>query len=376
MVKQAIIFIFLLAIVFGMAGIAGSQSLPPVIVLLSGNQGEGGYYVSCVTATLKAPIPGGAAEVEYSTDGGQTWKLYDGKFELCKTTVIMYRVKRITEPMQEPQTIAVYIDMTPPAISAIINPNPNAAGWSNTNVTVSFNCRDMISGIHKCSSSVTLMSEGETQSVTGTAVDKAGNTAATSISVNIDKTPPKIIITGPREGEKYSFCNLPAPSHLVTDDLSGVKSSMEDYDGGNEKKIGNFMYTVRAMDNAGNIAIERIKYKGIYAFEGFQNPIANRKPFALGSTIPVSFALTDGCNNPVPTATATLTVQKVSKEEPAGEPIDNKDVIADSGNVFWYDYTSGQYMYKLDSHSLSVGMWKIIVTLDDGMQYSIPVGIK
>ncbi len=375
MFKKTVTLTFLLVLVLGAAGFANSQSSQPVIVSLSGNQGDGGYYVSCVMATLRSSIPG-AAGIEYSIDGGQTWKPYNESFELCKTTLVMYRSRQRTEAAQEPQTVVVYIDMKPPAITATLSPAANASGWNNSNVTVSFNCSDMISGIQKCSSPVTLMSEGETQSVTGTAVDKAGNAATTSVSVKIDKTPPKIIITGSREGEKYAFCNLPVPSRLVTDELSGVKSGREDYDGGNEKKTGNFTYAVTATDNAGNIAIERVKYKGIYAFEGFQNPVAYRKPFVLGSTIPVSFVLTDGCNNPVSTATATLAVQRVSREAPAGEPIDTASILADKGDAFWYDFMTGQYIYKLATDNLSAGTWKITVYLDDGMSYSIPIGIK
>lgn len=376
MVKKVSTFACLLFLVIGVAGFASNKASQHVIVSLSGNQGGEGYYISCVMATLRSSIPGTEAEIEYSIDGGQTWKPYNESIELCKTTLVMYKRNQKTEAAQEPQTIVVYIDMKPPAITATINPAANASGWNNSNVTVSFNCSDMTSGIQKCPPPVNLMNEGKMQSVSGTAFDKAGNAATTSINVNIDKTPPKIIITGPREGEKYFICNLPVPSYPVADDLSEVKSSKEDYDGGNEKKAGNFTYTVTAMDNAGNIAIERVRYRGIYAFEGFRNPIAYRKPFALGSTIPISFVLTDGCNNPVSTAIATLALQKVSREEPDGEPLDTPSILADKGDAFWYDFMTGQYVYKLATDNLSAGIWKITVYLDDGTEYSFPIGIK
>jgi len=49
-------------------------------------------------------------------------------------------------------------------------------GWNNSNVTVTFTCSDASSGIASCSGPVTVANEGANQSVTGHAVDNAGNT--------------------------------------------------------------------------------------------------------------------------------------------------------------------------------------------------------
>jgi len=88
----------------------------------------------------------------------------------------------------------VNIDKTSPIIEAIPNPAPNANGWNNTNVTVSFNASDALSGIFSSSSPATVASEGAGQLVTGTATDRAGNTATVNISINIDKTAPEALI--------------------------------------------------------------------------------------------------------------------------------------------------------------------------------------
>lgn len=92
------------------------------------------------------------------------------------------------------------IDNDPPAITASVNPIRNTFGWNNTDVTVTFNCLDATSGIATCPSPITLATEGAAQVVSGTAVDRAGNTASTSVTLNIDKTPPVVAITSPREG--------------------------------------------------------------------------------------------------------------------------------------------------------------------------------
>ncbi len=83
-------------------------------------------------------------------------------------------------------------DNTAPTITATTTPAPNAAGWNNTNVTVTFTCQDTISGIASCTAPVTRTTDGAGQTVTGTAVDKAGNTATRTVTLNIDKQPPTV----------------------------------------------------------------------------------------------------------------------------------------------------------------------------------------
>ena len=115
------------------------------------------------------------------------------------------------------------VDDNSPSITASVDPSPNAAGWHSSDVTVSFDCTDDISGVASCSIPVIVQAEGDNQVITGTAVDQAGNTATTSVTVRIDKTAPTI----------SSFSN-PAPnvngwnntevniSFAANDSLSGI----------------------------------------------------------------------------------------------------------------------------------------------------------
>lgn len=98
---------------------------------------------------------------------------------------------------QASATERVSIDRTAPTITASRLPLANAFGWSNADVTVSFGCTDALSGIDGCEPNHVL-GEGDNQSVTGAAADKAGNQASASLaSIRIDKTPPAVNCAGP-----------------------------------------------------------------------------------------------------------------------------------------------------------------------------------
>ena len=89
-------------------------------------------------------------------------------------------------------TVNVSIDLTPPVITASASPPPNSNGWNNTPVTVTFTCSDSLSGIATCPTAQTVSTQGTNQVVSGTATDKAGNSATVTTTLNIDLTGPKI----------------------------------------------------------------------------------------------------------------------------------------------------------------------------------------
>ena len=102
-------------------------------------------------------------------------------------------------------------------------PAPNAAGWNNTNVTVTFTCADQTSGIASCTVPVTVSVEGAGQVVRRTATDNAGNRASASATINLDKTPPAVGITAPPDGSA-----LPALTTTVTGTVADALSGLAD----------------------------------------------------------------------------------------------------------------------------------------------------
>ena len=79
----------------------------------------------------------------------------------------------------------VNVDLTAPTVSPVVSPAPNAQGWANQPPTVTYSCADALSGVASCPTPVAISAEGANQTVTGTAVDTAGNTAHTTVSINL-----------------------------------------------------------------------------------------------------------------------------------------------------------------------------------------------
>ena len=116
-------------------------------------------------------------------------------------------------------------------VTAFADPPPNSAGWHDTDVTVVAQGTDDGSGIDLDScTTVTLTGEGANQSATVSCTDNSGNSAsATLTGINIDKTPPTPVHSGPFTVDEGSSIDLDGTGS--TDGLSGVASTAWDIDG-------------------------------------------------------------------------------------------------------------------------------------------------
>jgi hypothetical protein len=113
------------------------------------------------------------------------------------------------------------VDSDPPSINASVNPAPNASGWHKSNVTVSFTCGDTTSGVASCPAPVTVSTEAANQVISGTAMDRAGNSATASVTLSIDKTPTGVTIFSPANGATLGSSPVTVTG-TITETLSGI----------------------------------------------------------------------------------------------------------------------------------------------------------
>src|SRR5262249_38325168 len=112
-------------------------------------------------------------------------------------------------------------DDTPPTIAAAVSPPPSSSGWNKSNPTVTFTCADTISGVDFCQEPITVIAETSGQEIVGTAIDKAGNVATTSVTVKLDRTPTSLSLTSPANLTR-SFVQQITLSGTASDGLSGL----------------------------------------------------------------------------------------------------------------------------------------------------------
>ncbi len=84
-------------------------------------------------------------------------------------------------------SVTLNIDKTLPIITAAVIPAANAQGVLTVPATINFTCSDVLSGVALCPSAIQVTTPGANQSFSGTATDKAGNTASTSVTLNVEQ---------------------------------------------------------------------------------------------------------------------------------------------------------------------------------------------
>jgi hypothetical protein len=158
-----------------------------------------GWNNEDVAVTLTATAGPGrtVTEIEYSLAGAQTTgptvhqgDAVDVLISAEGDTTLTFFARDDGGTVEAPRQLAIRLDKTPPSVFARASPAPNASGWNNTDVTVSFSATDTLSGVDTVGAPTTLTAEGAAQEAGGTATDLADNASVAAATVSIDKTPP------------------------------------------------------------------------------------------------------------------------------------------------------------------------------------------
>jgi len=171
-----------------------------------------------------------------------------------------------------PHSVSVIaeLDASPPTITPNIVPTANAAGWHNSDVSVSWDLADPESGIASSSgcTTTTLVTNTAGTTITCTATNGAGLSSSRSVTVKIDKTAPQISYSAdpdslwPPNGKLVDVTLTVA----VVDELSGpagfelvsVVSDESDEGPGRDDPAGDIQgFTIGTADTTGQLRAER-----------------------------------------------------------------------------------------------------------------------
>ncbi|WP_353813716.1 PxKF domain-containing protein [Agromyces sp. SYSU T00266] len=272
------------------------------------------------------------------------------------------------------------VDTGAPTIGHTIDPaTPNAAGWYKTEVDVTFDCADLGgSGIQSCTPKTTL-GEGENQSVTGTAVDWAGNTATDTVTgINIDLTKPTVGFSG-SFGSSHYFGEVPAaPTCDASDELSGLASACTVT--GYSTAVGPHTLTATATDRAGNVATTTLSYTVLaWNLGGFYSPVdmgGTWNTVKGGSTVPLKFEVFAGAKEFTDTSVVDRFTATPTTCPGATAKIDDIEFTTTGGTALRYDATGGQFIQNWQTPKKPGACYTVTMTTDDGSSISANFMLK
>jgi YD repeat-containing protein len=171
------------------------------------------------------------------------------------------------------------VDTTPPVTTAAAAPTANAAGWNNTNVTVTLSATDDASGVARIefnldgvgwmhyTTPVVISTEG-VHTFQYRSIDRSSNVETpNSLIIRIDKTPPTVTYTG--NLGTYNILGTVNITCTALDNLSGVASTTCQNIMGPAYNYnpGSNTFSAAATDNAGNIGFGSTSFTLVVTFD-------------------------------------------------------------------------------------------------------------
>jgi hypothetical protein len=129
--------------------------------------------------------------------------------------------------MGTPAPLSIKYDATPPVATAAADRGPDANGWYDHGLTISWGSSDPVSGIASCSSTTYAGPDSASVGPSGTCTDGAGNTSApVAFGFRFDATPPNgVAVAAARPPDHGDWYNRPFSLRWSgSDALAGIAS--------------------------------------------------------------------------------------------------------------------------------------------------------
>jgi len=241
-------------------------------------------------------------------------------------------------------TFGLKYDSAGPSVTASPSRQPDANGWYNHALTVSFSGADTTSGVDSCAAAKTYSTpDSGTATVSGTCTDKAGNVGSVLFGLKYDSTAPSVTATPGRSADSNGWYN-----HALTVSFSGADGMS-----GNDTCVGPQTYSGpdngtgsvngSCQDKAGNVGTSAFPL-AYDATAPDASATLGRGPDANGwydQPVTVSFGGTDGTSG-----IASCTAQKTYSGPDTGSAAVSGSCADKAGNVdpasvsFQYDSTA------------------------------------
>jgi hypothetical protein len=280
-------------------------------------------------------------------------------------------------------------DTTPPIVTPVVTPVPNAAGWNTSPPTVTWSVEDPESGVTSSSGCAATSVSQDTAglTLTCTATNGADLSSSASVTIKLDTLAPTITLVQPADGAVLSLNQTVAASYTCADATSGMAGCAGTVASGapfNTAAAGEHLFTVVATDAAGNTAERTHRYhvqqpQQQYIFDGFfaplvNAPLVNRGP--AGRTFPVKFRLADanGVSIANPAAIAAITVMPGACGAAAAD-VTGEETTVDVGGLK-YDASTGVWHFNWKTTKSQVGCWSLEIRLADGSAHRLGFDLR
>jgi hypothetical protein len=242
---------------------AGVPTVGTVTPVIYGTQGAGGWYVTNVTVNwVITPLP------IVMSEG------CDARTIATDTVNTDLRCTAWWTDGFASSTVHIHRDATPPSVTVVPARSPDANGWYNSPLTVTFSGSDVTSGIASCTQAAYAGPDSPNTSVSGSCRDKAGNQTAASFALKYDATAPALGQLRVKPGNRKAHLRWNVPddvSAVVLVRSPGLKGAAESvvfrgtglsrgYTDRGLRPGRNYVYRLTATDAAANAATKTLEF--------------------------------------------------------------------------------------------------------------------